>query len=55
MGLDGGSPDGEDDAEEAWPLDGGVKELGRSPWLAVRSKVFDDELVVVTCWLEGCR
>jgi len=31
MGLDGGSPDGDDDAEESWPLDGGVKALGRSP------------------------
>jgi len=31
MGLDGGSPDGDDDVEKMWPLDGKVKALARSP------------------------
>ena len=60
MGLNGGFPDGYDDAEEAWSLDEKVKALGRSPCLGeiseeVKSKYLTTyELVVVACWLEGC-
>jgi peroxin-3 len=51
MGLDGGSLDGDDDAEEAWPLDRKVKGLGRSPWLGGISEEVESKYLTMSWWL----
>ena len=51
MGLDGGSPDGDDEAEEAWPLDGKAKTLGRSPWLGAISEEVESKYLTMSWWL----
>jgi len=51
MGLDGGSPDGDDDAQEAWPLDGKIKGLGRSPWLGEISEEVESKYLTMSWWL----
>ena len=51
MALDGGSLDGDDDAEEAWPLDGKVKALGRGPWLGEISEETESKYLTMSWWL----
>jgi hypothetical protein len=51
IGLDGGSPDGDDNADEAWPLDGKVKTLGRSLWLGEISEEVESKYLTMSWWL----
>jgi hypothetical protein len=51
IGLDGGSLDGDDEAEEAWPLDGKVKALGRSPQLGEINEEVEGKYSTMSWWL----
>ena len=51
MGLDGGSPDGDDDVEKAWPLDGKAEALARSPWLGEISEEVESKYLTMSWWL----
>ena len=46
--VDGGSPDGDDEAEEAWPLAGKGKTLGRSPWLGDISEEVESKYLTMS-------
>lgn len=54
MGLDGGSLDGDDDAEESWSMDGKGKGLGRSPsgvWLDAINEEVESKYLTMSWWL----